>query len=111
MEEGRKIELVQRHKAESDLAVAAASILARDAFVTRMKALEKEYGHPLPRGASAAVEMAARELVAAKGAAVLPKVAKMHFRTRYRVLGEPEPPPNPWKRPAGKTPSKEDSGT
>ena len=104
MEEGRKIELVQRHKAESDLAVAAASILAREAFITRMKALEKEYGHPLPRGASAAVETAARELVAAKGAAVLPKVAKMHFRTRYRVLGEPEPPPNPWKRPNRKTP-------
>lgn len=99
MEEGRKIELVQRHKAESDLAVAAASILARDAFVTRMKALEKEHGHALPRGASAAVESAARELVAAKGAEVLPKVAKMHFRTRYRVLGEPEPPANPWKRP------------
>jgi ribonuclease HIII len=97
MEQGRQIELVQRHKAESDVAVAAASILARHEFVTRLKALEKEMGHALPRGASAAVETAGRELVAARGPEVLPRVAKMHFRTRYRVLGEPEPPPNPWK--------------
>ena len=36
MSGGREIELVQRHKAESDLAVAAASILARDEFVRRL---------------------------------------------------------------------------
>ena len=90
--------------------MAAASILARDAFVTRMKALEKEYSHALPRGASAAVETAARELVAAKGPEILPKVAKMHFRTRYRVLGEPEPPANPWKRPGSKSNAAGDSG-
>ncbi len=98
MELGRGIELVQRHKAESDIAVAAASILARHEFVTRLKALEKQYGHRLPKGASAAVENAARELVAAEGPEVLPKVAKMHFRTSFRVLGLPEPPPSTWKQ-------------
>src|SRR6266498_3745108 len=41
---GREIELVQRHKAEEDLAVAAASILARDEFVSRLARLEKEFG-------------------------------------------------------------------
>ena len=55
---GRKIELVQRHRAEEDLAVAAASILARDTFVTRLSGLEKTFGLPLPKGASAAVEAA-----------------------------------------------------
>ena len=40
---GREIELVQRHKAEEDLAVAAASILARHEFVTRLKALGKMF--------------------------------------------------------------------
>ena len=37
---GRELELVQRHKAEEDLAVAAASILARDEFVKRLAGLD-----------------------------------------------------------------------
>src|SRR5439155_10862469 len=40
---GREIELVQRHRAEEDLAVAAASILARCEFVTRLAKLEKQF--------------------------------------------------------------------
>ena len=36
---GREIELVQRHKAEEDIAVAAASILARHEFVSRLAAI------------------------------------------------------------------------
>src|SRR6185369_10638901 len=52
---GREIELVQRHKAEEDMAVAAASILARDEFVTRLARLEKQFNVVLPKGASAAV--------------------------------------------------------
>ena len=63
---GREIELVQRHKAEEDVAVAAASILARDEFVTRLAALEKEFGMELPKGASAAVDAAAKEFVGKK---------------------------------------------
>src|SRR5437867_7821303 len=53
---GREIELVQRHKAEADVAVAAASILARNEFVGRLIALEKQLGAKLPKGASGAVE-------------------------------------------------------
>lgn len=86
MERGKKIELVQRHKAESDLAVAAASILARAEFVRRLKMLGKAAGVLLPKGASAAVEAAARELVAKKGSAALATVAKLHFRTTQKVL-------------------------
>jgi ribonuclease HIII len=86
MERGRKIELVQRHKAESDLAVAAASIIARDEFVKRLRALGKEYGVMLPKGASTAVEEAAVELVKKHGREALAKVAKMHFRTSKKVL-------------------------
>jgi ribonuclease HIII len=88
MERGRKIQLIQRHKAESDLAVAAASILARDEFVRRLQVLSKQYGVPLPKGASAAVRAAAVELVKKHGPAVLPQVAKMHFRTSQQVLAE-----------------------
>jgi ribonuclease HIII len=93
---GRSLPLVQRHRAEEDIAVAAASIVARHECLERLGRLGKEFGMTLPRGASAAVEQAARALVASHGAGVLPRVAKMHFRTRHRVLGEPEPPSTPW---------------
>lgn len=96
---GKALPLVQRHRAEEDMAVAAASIVARNEYLQRMQRLEKEYGMPLPRGASPAVEAAARALVGHHGSEVLAKVSKLHFRTRYRVLGEPEPPENPWKKP------------
>ncbi len=93
---GREIELIQRHKAEADLAVAAASILARDEFVTRLGRLGDEFGLKLPKGASEAVEATAREFLARHGAEQLPKVAKMHFRTAARVQGLPEPPRKEW---------------
>ncbi|MGA2602616.1 MAG: ribonuclease HIII [Verrucomicrobiia bacterium] len=86
MKRGRKIQLVQRHKAESDLAVAAASIIARDEFVMKLRRLGKEYGVELPKGASTAVEEAAVQLVAKHGRDALGKVAKMHFRTSQKVL-------------------------
>jgi ribonuclease HIII len=95
---GRAIELVQKHRAEEDLAVAAASILARHEFVTRLADLEKEFGVPLPRGASAAVDLSAKEFIAKHGVEQLPKVAKMHFRTALRAQGLPEPPKIEWRR-------------
>ena len=97
---GREIELVQRHKAESDLAVAAASILARHEFVTRLAALEKKFGVKLPKGASAAVDAAAKEIVVKQGAEKLAEVSKLHFRTALRAQGLPEPPKTEWRRTA-----------
>jgi ribonuclease HIII len=98
MSMGREIELVQRHKAEEDLAVAAASILARDEFVTRLAKLEKEFGIALPKGASAAVDAAAKEFIARQGVEKLAKVSKMHFRTALRAQGLPEPPKTEWRK-------------
>ncbi len=98
MQQGRTIELLQRHKAEEDLAVAAASILARDEFVQRLKRLEKEFQMPLPKGASAAVDAAAKAFVEKHGAENLGKIAKMHFRTALRAQGLPEPPKVEWRR-------------
>ena len=95
---GREIELVQKHRAEEDLAVAAASILARNEFVTRLGKLEKQFEMKFPKGASAAVDASAKEFVAKYGAANLPKVAKMHFRTALRAQGLPEPPKVEWRR-------------
>jgi len=95
---GREIELVQRHKAEEDMSVAAASILARNEFVTRLADLEKQFGMKLPKGASAAVDAAAKEFVERHAAQNLPKIAKMHFRTALRAQGLPEPPKKEWRR-------------
>lgn len=86
MNKGRKIELVQRHKAESDLAVAAASILAREAFVTGLHKLGEQHGVKLPKGASDLVQLAAVELMRKHSPAVLLETAKCHFRTTDAVL-------------------------
>ena len=89
---GRQIELIQRHKAEEDMAVAAASILAREAFVLRLSKLGKSFGLTLPKGASAEVEKAAREFISRHGAQNLGKIAKLHFRTTEKVLNLPASP-------------------
>lgn len=94
---GRTIELVQKHRAEADLAVAAASILARHEFVTRLGSLEKQFEMALPKGASAAVDAAAKDFIARHGVENLPKAAKMHFRTALRAQGLPEPPRVQWR--------------
>ena len=86
-EKGKTIELVQRTKAESDPAVAAASILAREKFVTWMDQASERGGVKLQKGASSLVKAAAKQLIAKHGAEALPKVAKMHFKTSAEVLG------------------------
>ncbi len=98
MAAGREIELVQRHKAEADIAVAAASILARDEFVKGLARLEKQFAIKLPKGASSAVDAAAKQLVTDRGTGDLAKVSKMHFRTALRAQGLPEPPKTEWKK-------------
>jgi len=80
-EKGKQIELVQRTKAESDVAVAAASILARAEFLRRLKLLGEGLGETLPKGASAQVAAAARRIHAAQGPEGLARVAKRHFKT------------------------------
>ena len=85
MSRGKQIELVQRHKAEEDVAVAAASILARHEFVTRLAALGNQYGLKLPKGGAAPVDEAAKEFVRRHGRQNLPKVAKVHFRNAARL--------------------------
>ncbi len=98
---GRSIELVQRHKAEEDLAVAAASILARDEFVKRLAVLGKDCGTELPKGAGINVDAVAKELFSKHGAPALGKMAKMHFRTALRAQNLPEPPKTEWRKAGG----------
>ncbi len=86
MERGKGIKLEQRHRAEEDLAVAAASIVARAGFVQGIGRLSKQWGVEFPKGASEAVIEAGRQFVARHGREELGKVAKLHFRTTERVL-------------------------
>jgi ribonuclease HIII len=85
-EKGKLIRLEQRPKAEADLAVAAASILARAEFLIRLKRLSDDVGTSLPKGASSAVTLAARMVVKKHGQQRLGEVAKMHFKTTREVL-------------------------
>lgn len=85
----------QRTKGESDVAVAAASILARERFINWMREASARLGITLPRGATS-VKAAAAEILKARGTDFLGKVAKMHFRTAYEVLGLPVPEKKPW---------------
>ncbi len=82
------IRLEQRTKAESDVAVAAASILARERFVNWMDAAGKAAGIEFALGVSPKVVSAARQIVKTHGESMLSKVAKLHFKTTKDVLGE-----------------------
>ena len=86
MDKGRKIELRQQTKAESDYAVAAASILAREKFIDWLADAEKQWGLKFPKGASAAVLEAARTLVQQHGPDALRATAKLHFKTAQQAL-------------------------
>jgi ribonuclease HIII len=88
MKQARQIQIDQQTKAESDVAVAAASILARDKFVRWLENRSKALGIQLPKGVSAAVKAAAKAVVEKGGPDALSAVAKMHFRTSAEVLGE-----------------------
>jgi ribonuclease HIII len=87
MTNGKKIQMDQRTKAESDPAVAAASILARAGFLNGLRKLEKELGvETIPKGCSAKVKQIATELIAHKGPSVMLNACKCHFRTTEQAL-------------------------
>jgi ribonuclease HIII len=87
LKQGRQIQIDQRTKAESDIAVAAASILARDKFVQWLENRSKALGLQLPKGVSAAVKAAAKTVVEKGGPNALEAIAKMHFKTAAEALG------------------------
>jgi ribonuclease HIII len=86
LERGRRIILEQRPKAESDIAVAAASLLARAEFVHRLEKLGETTGIILPKGASAKVRETAEAIVREHGPDRLQGLVKLHFRTTAQVL-------------------------
>jgi ribonuclease HIII len=72
------LEIIQVPKAERDIAVAAASIIARDAFLSGMEVLSEKYEICLPRGSYQVID-AGREFIRLHGSHALGDVAKLHF--------------------------------
>lgn len=85
-EKGKRIKLIQMHKAEQHIAVAAASILARARFLEKISKLSNEYKLDLPKGASHKVIENGRKFVDVHGEEALRKVAKLHFKTTDEVI-------------------------
>lgn len=81
-----EVELTQRHRAESDPVVAAASILARAAFLEGLENLGKQFEMELPKGASQQVIKTGKALVKKFGPQVLEQTAKLHFKTKEEIL-------------------------
>lgn len=85
MKNGRSIRLEQMCKAESDIAVAAASVLARATFVQKMQEMENTYGIKFQKGCSPLVKAVASEFIQKYGKARLKEVCKAHFKTYNEV--------------------------
>jgi len=85
-----ELTVLQMPKAERDIAVAAASVIARDVFLMGIETLSQKYQVRLPRGSYRVTE-AGRELVKVHGADALGKVAKLHFRLTAAVLAPVQP--------------------
>ncbi|MBS0604279.1 MAG: ribonuclease HIII [Verrucomicrobia bacterium] len=81
------VSLTQRHRAEADPVVAAASILARAAFLEGLEQLSKQYEIDIPKGASPQVVRTGKLLVGKFGPQILELTAKLHFKTKDEVLG------------------------
>ncbi|MCX6355271.1 MAG: ribonuclease HIII [Candidatus Aureabacteria bacterium] len=88
MKRGKKIDTVFRERAESDIAVAAASVIARNEFCKRMDKLGEEFKIEFPKGAGPAVERVAKEFVSIHGVEHLAKVVKLHFKISKKVILE-----------------------
>ena len=79
------VQLEQRTKAESDVAVAAASILARDRFVQWVQQTSAASKCPMPLGCAPHVTRAAQHFVETHGRDRLQDVAKLHFKVTQKL--------------------------
>src|SRR5437763_3345811 len=93
LKHGRKIAIEQRPRATSDIAVAAASVVAREGFINWLERRSNELGMRLERGVSSSVKDAARKLVETNGPGALREVAKVHFRTAHEIAPNDYPAP------------------
>ena len=85
MQKGKNIRLEQRCKAEADIAVAAASIIAREQFLKGIAELSQKYGVEIPKGASSLVLETAKKIAAKYSKEELKNAVKAHFKTFSQI--------------------------
>lgn len=85
------IEILQVERAERELPVAAASVLARAEFLKRLRNISKRFDFPLPKGAGEAAVAAACRFIRLFGKESLAEVAKLHFRTTQKAVESASP--------------------
>ncbi len=85
-QKGREINLKQVTKAEKFTAVAAASILAREAVIDWFNYQSKKYKVKIPKGSSTEVEIVAQQFLQNHGKETLSKLVKLHFKTSKKIF-------------------------
>lgn len=85
-ERGKKIEIIQIHRAERNIAVAAASILARTRFLEKLMELSEQFNIQFPKGSSSVVIEKGKEFIEKYGKENLNQIAKLHFKTTQIIL-------------------------
>ena len=84
---GKAAKVEQRHKAESDIAVAAASVIARELFIRDIQKMSEDGAGEIPMGSSdPRVRELAEEMVRKNGPTWLMNHCKAHFQTTDKVL-------------------------
>ncbi|HEY6625423.1 MAG TPA: ribonuclease HIII [Ignavibacteriaceae bacterium] len=85
---GRSINLKQVTKAEKFMAVAAASIMARESVVKWFNTQSKKYKLDIPKGSSSDVENFAKRFIEKYGQEMTSKLVKLHFKTSQKVFNK-----------------------
>ncbi len=85
--QGNNFQLVLVPDGERDIAVAAASIIARDTFRRELTSLSEDYKLNLPPGANNVINVG-REFIRIHGEENLKHIAKLHFKTTLQVLNQ-----------------------
>ena len=81
-------ELVLRTKAENNIGVAAASIVAGGRYLDRLASISREIGVELAPGAGTAADQSVVCAVKKHGRDIMEKIVKLHFRNTEKVLGK-----------------------
>jgi ribonuclease HIII len=85
MERGRTVKLFQMPEGERDIAVAAASVVARAEFLRRLERLSRDMGVTLPKGAGPQVDQVAATIIKDHGVESLHRLAKCHFKNLQKA--------------------------
>jgi len=75
-----------RVRGEADPAVAAASILARDAYLEGLESISRKFGIRAVSGSGAETDKIVRKAVGKFGTNILDEIAKVHFKNTSKVL-------------------------